>query len=232
MKNFENFMKLNKIKSIKFESEFLKGELGESNSEWMVFTEDIIQKVIKVLLNQNNYNLLMIDKTNVIVGILRKMCRWSCSSVISEYRLLSGKNSNYYSEAFLDLISIELRPAAAIAKRRKSIYQDTMELSLSQRRFSEDAMDIDDEENEEQLLSASPQVPKNLLRMVELRKKKNKDDEDQRAQPLIAFEHPFYSWDQTFVSVGTIKVDLPLESELPDWFKIQRDMWDSEASRK
>lgn len=235
MKNFENFMKVNNISAIKFESDFLNRDLGENNSEWMVFTSDIIQKVMTVLLNENNYNLLMIDKTNVIVGILRKMCKWSCSSIISEYRLLSGKNSNYYSEAFLDLITIELRPALETSstntRRRKSFFQDSIELQVTHahRRYSDDRMDVDmDDESEEQMLSASPKVPKNLLRMVELRKKKNKDTENNRAQQLNLFpQHQFYAAKRTFHSVTTIQLDLPPEGELPDWFKVQRDMWDA-----
>lgn len=235
MKNFDNFMSLNNIKLIKFESEFLDRELGETNSEWMVFKTETIQRVTKVLLNQNYYNLLMIDKTNVIVGILRKMCKWSCSSIIAEYRLLSGKNSNYYSEVFLDLVTIELMPPNPSTKRRKSFYQDTMESQLSQLKGTEDMMEIDDDdievenENEDQMLSASPQVPKNLLRMVELRKQKNKNNQVIASQQAgVDHEYEFYSTEQTFVSVNTIRIDLPSEQELPVWFKVQRNMWDEE----
>lgn len=234
MKNFENFMRLNHIRAIKFESGFVNRELGESGSEWMVFPSDTMQKVLKVLLNRNNYNLLMIDKTNVLVGVLRKLCKWSCSSIIAEYRLLSGKNSNYYAEAFLDLVSIELHPASARNMSRRHSSHHEAELTMTQGRFSEETagLDPDDASEEEELLSASPQVPKNLLRMAELRKKKKRDTDGE----LRSLPHPnapqrstFYTTQSAFESVATVPITLPAEPDLPYWFTAQRDCWEGEC---
>lgn len=249
MKNFENFMKLNGIKAYRFENQAINTEISESNTDWMVFTPDIIQKVFKVLLNNNNYNLLVIDKTNVMIGLLRKVCKWNYSSLISEYRLYSGKNSNYFSETFLELATITLSSNAQGQRRLTHDMTDRPPLiaRASSRRFSEDAMEVDDDDidNEENLLSASPKVPKALLKMAELRKKSKMSSDEASESPSHTknvtvnaegtfpgawAQHDgfkFYTAGRVFKNVETINVELPPENQLPEWFIVQRQMWDA-----
>lgn len=234
MKNFQNFMTLNNINAIKFENQSINTEINENNPDWMVFNKEIITKIFQVLLNKNNCNLLIIDKTNVIIGLLRKICKWNYSSLISEYRLYSGKNSNYFAETFLELTTLKLKSNFAVEPanmiRSRSSRNNSLDFgSLTERRFSED-MDLDDDDNEENLLSASPQVPKNLLRMAELRKKRKKSDAKQSWESsFLSFtDYNFYLPLQIFKSIDVIEVVLPIEHDLPYWFKIQRDVWEDE----
>lgn len=78
------------------------------HQDWMVLRPTLISKVIRILLNsRNNHNCLLIDKSAVVVGILRHIERWCYSSIANEYRLFSGSKSNYNVESFLELINIE-----------------------------------------------------------------------------------------------------------------------------
>ena len=74
----------------------------------MLIKSDCIKKVFYKLLNKDNYNLLLVDRTGLIIGMLRKIQKWNLSSIINEYRLYTGKNRSYFSETFLELISIKL----------------------------------------------------------------------------------------------------------------------------
>lgn len=232
MNKFQTFIKFNNITLVKFDN--INTEIGsEPHNDWMVFPQNIIQEVIEVLLDKQNYNLLIIDKTNVIIGLVRKICKWSYSSIISEYRLYSGKNANYFAETFLELTTIHI----------KSRYLEAIEHSRSQsedaamdRRFSED-IDLaagDDDDNEENILSASPQVPKTLLKMAELRKQKNRAHEDQSILDLYSLaktgETQFYQPAPEFQQIEVIKINLPQENLLPEWFKLQRDLWVQEQN--
>lgn len=235
-KKFQSFLTENDIKSIKFDNQSINTEIGsEGYSDWMVFSSQVIQDIFKVLLNKKNYNLLIIDKTNVVIGLLRKVCKWNYSSLISEYRLYSGKNSNYFAETFLELATIQLKPQEFIQLEQNhnryigESLDHTISSSLLERRFSEDEpMDDNEEEN---LLSGSPQVPKALLKMVEMRKKNNKQAENSKhIFDLYSLSKPdemlFYKPEEiNFNSVETIKIELPAENELPEWFKSQRNMW-------
>ncbi|KAF6014996.1 hypothetical protein HII12_001049 [Brettanomyces bruxellensis] len=81
------------------------------HQDWMVLRPTLISKVIRILLNsRNNHNCLLIDKSAVVVGILRHIERWCYSSIANEYRLFSGSKANYNVESFLELINIELEP--------------------------------------------------------------------------------------------------------------------------
>ncbi|SSD59512.1 related to Protein OCA4 [Saccharomycodes ludwigii] len=78
------------------------------SEEFMLIKPNCLQKIIYLLLDTNNYNTLLVDKTSIIVGLIRKLSRWNISSIINEYRLFTGKNSNYYSEIFLELVQINI----------------------------------------------------------------------------------------------------------------------------
>ncbi|CCH44326.1 hypothetical protein BN7_3888 [Wickerhamomyces ciferrii] len=236
MKNFQNFMTLNKIETIRFENQSINTDINENNQDWMVFNEDVIRKVFKVILNKNNCNLLIVDKTNVIVGLLRKACKWIISSIVSEYRLYSGKNSNYFAETFLELSTLRLKSNISFDSpppmlRSRSSRNGSLDYNIIERRFSEDiGADFDEDENEENLLSASPQVPKTLLRQAELRKQKIKTDSKKDAiNDIVLYDDfNFYLPLQIFKNINPIEIVLPKEYDLPDWFKHQRNLWEEE----
>ena len=90
-------------------------KLSDSDS-LMLIKSDCIKKVFYKLLNRDNYNLLLVDRTGLIIGMLRKIQKWSLSSIINEYRLYTGKNRSYFSETFLELISIKLTQESSTGK--------------------------------------------------------------------------------------------------------------------
>ncbi|KAH3688289.1 hypothetical protein WICPIJ_000760 [Wickerhamomyces pijperi] len=230
MKNFHSFTSVNNIKVLQFGDESINSELEEGDS-WMVFSKEIISKFIKIVLNKNNSNLLVVDKTNCLIGLLRKVCKWNYSSLISEYRLYAGKNSTYFSETFLELATVQLKTHS------NNIQVLTSQNTNTSRHGSIDrgtyAADMENNENENEndfdedddLLSRSPQVPMNLIKMVEQRKKKNNQPV---MESLNTLEYKFYLPEIVFKDVDVIQIELPQESYLPEWFVTQRQCWEEE----
>ena len=75
----------------------------------MLIKSTCLKKTFQYLLDVDNYNTLLIDKTALIIGILRKMQKWHISSIINEYRLFTGKNRSYFAETFLEIIELVVR---------------------------------------------------------------------------------------------------------------------------
>ncbi|CCH61562.1 hypothetical protein TBLA_0F00180 [Henningerozyma blattae CBS 6284] len=74
----------------------------------MLIKSVCLKKILKLLLNKENYNILLVDRTSIVIGLLRKIQKWNISSIINEYRLFSGKNSSYFAEIFLELVNLEI----------------------------------------------------------------------------------------------------------------------------
>lgn len=83
-------------------------ELNDSD-ELMLIKSTCLKKTFSKLLNNKYHNILLVDKTALIVGILRKIQKWNIASIINEYRLFSGKNSSYFAETFLEMINIKIK---------------------------------------------------------------------------------------------------------------------------
>ncbi|GMG01504.1 unnamed protein product [[Candida] boidinii] len=98
--------------------------------DWMVLQPHVLIKAIQILLDyKNNHNILLVDRTEVVVGVLRHIQKWSYSSITNEYRLFSGNKSNYFIETFLELVSIELIPHDD-DKEIEDIYSDNEETAV------------------------------------------------------------------------------------------------------
>ena len=166
--------------------------------EWMILRPSIISKAFMIMLNKENHNCLIMDTSDVIIGILRCILLWSYSSIFNEYKLFARRMS-YKVEIFLELINVELIPhiedtedvkVPIIYQRTESVSSDS---STSTRSTSNMNIASDDQSstnslaipigssNKEQSttesmdrlsISTSPQVPMNLLKMAE---KKHKD---------------------------------------------------------
>ncbi|CCD26598.1 Oca4p NDAI_0I00290 [Naumovozyma dairenensis CBS 421] len=79
------------------------------NDDLMLIKSKCLKKTFQLLLNSNNFNILLVDKTALIISILRKIQKWHISSIINEYRLFSGKNRSYFAETFLEFINIIIK---------------------------------------------------------------------------------------------------------------------------
>ncbi|KAK6461410.1 putative tyrosine phosphatase [Scheffersomyces coipomensis] len=182
------------------------------NEQWMLIEKSIIIKSFEILLNKNKNNILLVDSSSTLVGILRKIQKWNFNSILNEYRIYTGNSStsNYFAENFLELIQIELIPyeidkllhssnskpdsgkntdttvspidpdQAVIVMDENGGLMKSPNLSQRSSRFNsvdediqweeDDINSIDDDDMDDDLLSASPQIPANLLKLVEQRK--------------------------------------------------------------
>lgn len=200
------------------------GNKRNKNDQWMLIEKNLIVKAFELLLNKTKHNILVVDSTSTLVGILRKIQKWNFNSILNEYRIYCGGSSsssnNYYAENFLELIQIELlsfeleqaqnntNNTNNTTKQRNSNSSSSSVVSknydfipisqLTSRSRNEsiedldrwmddgtDVQSIDDDDMDDDLLSASPQIPANLLKLVEQQKiDKNRDlDSDDDPSP-------------------------------------------------
>lgn len=171
--------------TVSFDSDKLEPlTLNTKNNQWMLIEKNLIAKAFELLLNKHKHNLLLIDSTSTLVGILRKIQKWNFNSILNEYRIYCGNSSNnYYAENFLELIQIELvsyEMDQAINKTNKSLNDFTISTEDTDRWVDDtDVQSIDDDDMDDDILSASPKIPANLLKLVEQRKiDKNRDQDD------------------------------------------------------
>ncbi|AOA63499.1 Protein required for replication of Brome mosaic virus [Komagataella phaffii CBS 7435] len=259
------------------------GGIGNSNSmnpvqdfsikkqDWMLLKPTMVIRIFELILDQRNYNILIVDKTETVVGILRRIQKWSFSSIIEEYRLNAGGKYNYFAENFLELITVELKsyreevptqedPEAETAddKQTKASPSATPEAeseaisipsnhyrrmshgnsfnkfrnSLERKLSSDGADNAVEEDLSESLgkrlsLSVSPQIPKNLLRRVEQRKQKKykaSSESESETEDYRYYKSNNYGYIQKDV---VLKVKLPQEEYLPEWFIRGRDLWEA-----
>lgn len=153
------------------------------NDLWMLVEKNLIVGAFEILFNKSKHNLLLVDSSLTLVGILRKIQKWNFSSIVNEYRIYTGNSSksNYSAENFLELIQAELIPFEsenATSPETQPVKTVPRLLVPSQHRASiddhedDDTVSFEDSEDDvdDDLLSASPQIPANLLKLVEQRK--------------------------------------------------------------
>lgn len=153
------------------------------NDLWMLIEKNLIMGAFEILLNKTKHNLLLVDSSLALVGILRKIQKWNFNSIVNEYRIYTGNLSknNYNVEVFLELINVELIPFEVnqCQEHRSSVYA-LRQMAPSRSSIDEGAITGEDEEAlslndfeddmDDDFLSASPQIPANLLKLVEQRK--------------------------------------------------------------
>lgn len=177
------------------------------SDQWMLIEKNLIQGAFEIVFNKTKHNLLVVDLTLTFVGILRKIQKWNFNSIVSEYRIYTGNSSksNYYAENFLELVQCVLLPAEIelLNNQQKSQKHDktltdpvtillrSPEL-LRIKLASDDGIwddenetrSIDDDDMDDDILSASPQIPANLLKLVEMKKQeKSNHDDDKKTTP-------------------------------------------------
>ncbi|ODV77455.1 uncharacterized protein CANTADRAFT_7919 [Suhomyces tanzawaensis NRRL Y-17324] len=187
--------------------------------QWMLIEKNVILKTFELLLNKSKHNILLVDSTSTLIGILRKIQKWNFNSILNEYKTYTGNSSksNYYAENFLELIQVELIPHEIDQVKEQQKLQQAREIKYegvpqwqtsyldpsdygikspeafrNKRKESlEDAVhwddsdehSIDDEDMDDDVLSASPQIPANLLKLVEQRKHDKFRDQD--SEPTV-----------------------------------------------
>lgn len=99
----------NKREVLNFESnEYINNENYLINNTLFLMHPKIIRMVFSIILDKSNNNILLVDKSALLVGMLRKIQKWQLSSIIDEYRMITGKHKSYNAECFLEFVKIEL----------------------------------------------------------------------------------------------------------------------------
>ena len=124
---------------------------SSKNDEWMLIERNIIINAFELLLDKTKHNILLIDSTSTLVGILRKIQKWNLSSILNEYQIYAGssKNNSYYAENFLELIQVELIPYECSSLISNLDSKATSDSSLLNRneKFDEETSDLTEEDS-------------------------------------------------------------------------------------
>ncbi|SCU77302.1 LAMI_0A00606g1_1 [Lachancea mirantina] len=215
------------------------------NDDLMLIKSSSQNKIFEVLLDKRNYNTIVVDKSSIVVGILRKILKWDISSVVNEYRLFTGKNSNYMAETFLELINIRLiQDMGDMWTKKRDSLNGNFFGGTSNSDNSASSWEIVNESD----LSSSPNLPSHLskiLQEAEAECTAKNGEASVSVSPMarthsdlgvfanhyrLAFnkseraDYAFYKANRH----NMVTLSLPKESHLPSWFTFQRDLWESE----
>ncbi|SMN18410.1 similar to Saccharomyces cerevisiae YCR095C OCA4 Cytoplasmic protein required for replication of Brome mosaic virus in S. cerevisiae [Maudiozyma saulgeensis] len=236
----------------------LKYTLNDSD-ELMLIKSYCLKKTFKMLLDQKFYNILLVDKTALIIGILRKIQKWNISSIINEYRLYAGKNRSYFAETYLELIELRIeqekidstnsdKKALLNAESTKDVIDNHRKLSRSNLIF------VTEDE-----LCNPPEIPARMIAIVEETERRenpdmqNEDEFNEESEKshnmkrstsdMGIFGHRYrltfnrkengdYDYykneNSQYKENDYIRLHIPNELELPEWFKFQRDTWEQD----
>lgn len=137
------------------------------SADLMLIKSTCLGKAFKKLLNSANYNILLVDKTALVIGILRKIQKWNISSILNEYRLYSGKHSSYFAETFLELIDIRIEQSIDTDENGDNSLipnsSDNLNVmdQIPQRKLSNVVVVTEDD------LCKPPEVPRRLINMIQ-----------------------------------------------------------------
>lgn len=105
----ENLIKKENNDMIAFDSnQYMNNEQYGINNAFFLMHPKVIRMVFNVILDKSNNNILLVDKSALLVGMLRKIQKWQLSSIIDEYRMITGKHKSYNAECFLEFVKIEI----------------------------------------------------------------------------------------------------------------------------
>lgn len=99
----------------------------QEEHDWRPIPESVVKDSLELALRVENYPTVIMcsegtNRTGVVVGILRRIQRWSFNSTISEYRAFCGRKYRPIDEHFIelfdtDLITIPKPPPAWLSSR-------------------------------------------------------------------------------------------------------------------
>lgn len=219
--------------------------------ELMLIKSTCLRKTFHLLLNTEKYNILLVDRTSIIIGVLRKIQKWNISSIINEYRLFSGKNRSYFAETFLEVLDIiveqERDEKMSILDRGDRINLDMNPnpsfLRDITRKMSNAVIVTEDD------LRSPPEIPTRILGILEeAEANRHKDVSADNFQMnksssslgifgnryRLAFnkqergDYKYYKSQATGNLSDAVRLKIPCECLLAGWFKFQRDLWERE----
>ena len=92
----------------------LGDDIGK-RSPWKPVSEETVLEGLHVLLNPQNYPLLIMctlgrHRTGTMVGCLRKLQGWNLTAILEEYRRHAGPKFRLLNEQFIELFDTDLVP--------------------------------------------------------------------------------------------------------------------------
>ncbi|KAH0791785.1 putative tyrosine-protein phosphatase [Histomonas meleagridis] len=95
---------------------------GEGTNVGQRISEQLILDALHVLLNPDCYPLVVMcnlgrHRTGTVIGCLRRLQKWSLSSIFEEFRRFTGSKSSTLHEQFIELFDTELVELPADASR-------------------------------------------------------------------------------------------------------------------
>ncbi|RUS18125.1 protein-tyrosine phosphatase [Endogone sp. FLAS-F59071] len=84
-----------------------------SLNAWDPITEEAVLEALEIILKPNNYPMIIMcnmgrHRTGTVVGCLRKLQRWSLTSILEEYRRYAGSKVRVLNEQFIELFDTDL----------------------------------------------------------------------------------------------------------------------------
>lgn len=91
----------------------LAPEQDEMPAPWKPMSEDVVLSAMDYLLNPDTYPIYVMcsqgrHRTGTVIGCLRKLQRWSLSSIFEEYHRYADGRGRLANEQFIELFDIDL----------------------------------------------------------------------------------------------------------------------------
>lgn len=85
----------------------------QEDHDWRPIPESVVKDAIELALRTENYPAIIMcnegtNRTNIVVGVLRRLQRWSFNATIAEYRAFCGRKYRPIDEHFIELFDIDL----------------------------------------------------------------------------------------------------------------------------
>lgn len=85
----------------------------ETPTPWKPMSEEVVLSAMELLLEVNNYPICVMcslgrHRTGTIIGCLRKLQRWSLSSIIEEYHRHADQKGRLANDQFIELFDTDL----------------------------------------------------------------------------------------------------------------------------
>ena len=101
---------------------FIQLSGGEATNVGQRVSEQLVLDALKILLNPDCYPLAVMcnlgrHRTGTVIGCLRRIQKWSISSIFEEFRRFTGNKSSTLHEQFIELFDTELVEMPVDAKR-------------------------------------------------------------------------------------------------------------------
>ena len=93
------------------------GDDAGHRSPWKPVSEDVVVQGLHLLLDPQNYPLLVMcnlgrHRTGTMIGCLRKLQGWNLTSILEEYRRHAGSKFRLLNEQFIELFDCDLVPTS------------------------------------------------------------------------------------------------------------------------